>query len=200
MKRPILKDDRDLIGFFGKPGCGKTVGAQKAALEFERMIIIEHRKAGEYLGVPFWEFDQLVDHVATHDTFCVRWLGSVEDKNLEMVEHVFRLAFKKTKTAVLVEEAARVEFEGKYKDAVLYGRSPEQISGILNSQRPGMLDIDLRGNLSEVYAFCNTEPSAVDWFKPILGKRAAELPNLKPMEYLRWDFQSGQITEGRLEA
>lgn len=185
--------ERRVILSIGKSGFGKTYLARTLLVAEPRAIVVDQRD--EYQGVPFQNFDRLADYVSTHSRFTAVWKGG-----MDYTDAVFHLAFAVSNVLVVLEEADLLECEGWYREAVYRGRMPYRISILAVAQRPHLLSPDLRSQATGIYAFNNSEPSALQWLKVPFGNQAAQLPHLAPKHGLHFSIegQGPSVTPFRL--
>jgi len=174
--------DRKIILVIGLSGFGKTYLARSLVTHYKRVLVVEHRP--EYGGRAFYDFGALADALDTYQDagdFFVSWLGG-----MDYTPAIFHLAFRLRNVLVVLEEADLVPAVGYYYEAIYRGRHPSKISIMAIAQRPHMLDIALRSQATDVYAFNNHEPSALQWLSTFFDDRTAELATLPPKRGLHF--------------
>ena len=167
----------------GKSGFGKTYLARILLASEMRALIVDQRD--EYEGTPFYDFDQMADHVSVAPRFRAVWKGG-----MDFTDAIFHLAFALTNVTVVLEEADLVECEGWYREAIYRGRMPARISILAIAQRPHLLSPDLRSQATDIYAFNNSEPSALQWLKIPFGDDAEKFPHLPPKHGLHYSLDA----------
>lgn len=185
-----MEQPRRIDILVGVSGCGKTSLARTLLCEHERVIITDHR--GEYssFGPCFRDFDALADYCSSNERFVAVWQG-----DYEYIEPIATLALALRRVCLLLEETEVYPFSesGDYREAVLRGRYPAQVSFIALSQRPHLLPVDFRSQATAIYAFRNMEPSAIQWLTFTFGARAKELTTIPALEGLAWEWGEMEI-------
>lgn len=171
--------DPRVILEIGKRGFGKTRGTKLLIAGLPRVIVVDQR--GEYGGAPFTDFDAMADYAASRPSFLISWRGGQD-----LAPAVFHLAFCIKDVYVVLEECDLVPEEGHYYEAIYRGRNPYGIGIIGVSQRPQNIGPALRSQATDVYAYNNSEPSALQWMRPFFGERVGELPQLPKLHGLHY--------------
>lgn len=190
---PTLPRRIDLL--IGVSGCGKTCLARGLILDHDRVIIIDHRDEYSF-GHIYTDFERLALDAERESHFVKIWRGDPL-----YFEHICHLAFAVGRVCILIEEAERFEIEegSWYRQAILTGRMPAQISLIALTQRPQLLNPDLRSQASGVYAFRNSEPSALQWLKYYFGPATVELATLPPLHGRAWRWDAPEVIPFEVE-
>lgn len=168
----------------GVSGCGKTLLTRELILDHDRVIVIDHRD--EYgLGQVYDDFERMALELEKRERFVAVWRGDPA-----MVDHIFHLAFALRRVCVVLEEAADYDPAELpiFKKAILTGRMPAQISLVAVTQRPQLLHPDYRSQVTGVYAFRNSELSALQWLRPYFGPEIRDIEALPPLRGKSWQW------------
>lgn len=190
-----LKLPRRVEMVCGASGSGKLLLVKERCFHYRRVIIIDHRD--EYkLGKAFFDVKELARYVAARDYFIAVYKGP-----LSAFDRVFGIAYKKGQTCVVLEEGALYPMdEGTwFAECALRGRMPARVSIIDIIQRPQHASTDYRGQVTDVWAFRNTEEGARRWMRDYFGDRVDKLAAMPPGRALHWAWDREGIEEVNVE-
>lgn len=168
----------------GVQGSGKTLLANELVFDHDRIIIVDQRD--EYsVGQAFTDFEAMALEAEKRERFVFVWKGDPKHVN-----DIFHLAFALERICILLEEATLYPMEEHplLRKAVLFGRKPARISIIANTQRPQLLEPDYRSQVTHVWAFRNSELSALQWLRSYFGAQIQEIAELPPLRGKVWTW------------
>lgn len=168
----------------GVQGSGKTLLARELVFDHDRVIIVDQRDEYE-IGQAFTDFEAMALASEKLERFVFVWKGDPS-----RVNDIFHLAFALERVCVLLEEATLYPMEEHplLRKAVLFGRKPARISIIANTQRPQLLEPDYRSQVTGVWAFRNSEISALQWLRSYFGAQIQEIAELPPLRGKVWQW------------
>lgn len=194
----------------GKTQSGKTYLARQLLRPSTRLIALDlapdpdNSWSSDCVSVDSW--DEAVDQV-TRERFRIAYQG-IDDPidsltvacQLAMAEDVgrcvlvvdeLRLFFRRR--GVPPPEIVEDIFRLARVDRPDYGIAGF-VSPVLITQRPIDCPIDLRSQLTDIYAFQTTEPADVAWLSDVVGGRqeAQKVLALARRQYIHWDLTLGE--------
>lgn len=171
---------RSVILNVGKTGCGKTLlTIQKIVPRFNRVFILDPQQ--DYEGVlDFDNMDDMLNYVADRKVF------RVKTTICENLPDLCNLAWVKGDCALIIDEAALAippgPLDPAIKRAINLGRH-RRLTPVIISQRAADINIKIRAQFTELYAFWQTEPADIDWIERVSPEQNLNLNTLQIGEY-----------------
>lgn len=194
----MQKADIKLI--VGKTGSGKTVKCLNLIRETERIIIFDTQNKDYTDGVMFYDLSELRMFWLKVYRKRFRLIYRPLDPLIEFIE-ICHLAFTCGNLTLVAEELPSLcnvsWLSTEFRKIIFRGRD-RGIHFISLMQRPIGIHRDITSQASEIYIFNIDEPGDVKYFANRIGLRIEErIKQLKPYEYLHWQFDTKEITQGK---
>lgn len=188
--------DRGMAGVFGQAGSGKTTLLKELIRPLSRVILWDSK----YNEFGFTACNSIVEFAEYLETrmqpggfFKVSYRPQPWEYEafLEIVTAVGRAG----DVCCVVEEARRLpqHDESPALDNLLNEGRHEGVEMIFATLRPYQLELELRAQLTDVYAFFQTAKRDIDALREEMGDAAFAIPQLAPKyEYLHWNKFTGE--------
>lgn len=183
-----------VILIIGKPGRGKTHLAKSITSKANRLIAIDPLGEWGDVAIIGSDWDTVLD-MAAEPKF--RIAVEIEEPPNEILDTVSQIVRdEEVRNCWVVTDELSVYFRrgqipsDNIQGLVRFGRR-ENIDVILISQRAMDCPIDIRGMLTDVYAFQFHEPQDVQYLGDIIGDRqgAKKVMDLRGHQHYHWDLR-----------
>lgn len=183
----------------GKTGSGKSYGAARLFETCPRAFVVE-RGYSEFKAQTFQEYSEAIlylDKLGAFENKSVPFRVSYSPRISEY-DLMFQTALELGEMFLFLEEASRFNLAEcpNYDEVITQGRH-YGISIACMTTRAYKVPIDLRGQVTHLTSFQQTEPRDIDWMREQVGDLADEIPKLPgppqkpPFPYLIWDGLNG---------
>jgi len=187
--------DRGMAGVFGQAGSGKTTLLNELIRPLTRVIIWDTRYQ-EFPTIRFEDIQTFAEYLEQRmrpgGFFRVSYRPKPWEYEafLEIVASVGRAA----PVSCVIEEARRLPLhtESQALDLLLNEGRHEGVNMIFATLRPYQLEVELRAQLTDVYAFFQTAKRDIDALREEMGDAAFQIAQLPPKyHYLHWNKFTG---------
>jgi DNA helicase HerA-like ATPase len=183
---------REINLVFGKTGFGKSFLAKEILIQQFKRLLIACPTDEEYPNaVEFETIEEYWEHVSKHKIF------RVLNRNVFDLNALLAIGLELGNCCVCIEEAQRYmpvhsTLSDQMLKFILEGRH-RNMSGILISQRPSKVNIDIRSQWTRIFSFWQTEKADVDWLRGVTGFDLEKLESLRVGEYYEITPHSAEI-------
>lgn len=188
-----------VAGYFGARGRGKTtlVRAELARLNPRRLLIFDPMRqfSAEAEAVP--SLAVMLERVRSGRAWRLRYeadVGAPDPVMRARFDAFCSIAYSAGDLALVADELQLATQPSRpapwWRKCILLGRH-EGVQILATSQRPALVDINLRGNFTRLYSFCLVEPEDARRLAPVLGVDRAALLALPLYHYIGRDLGSG---------
>ena len=192
----------DVIGFFGRRGCGKSFLCKKVQSAFPRLFIFDslHEYEGENEIYNFDEFCEAVKQSIGKSSFTYIIRFDIETaKKSETFEQMIRLLYYRGSVTIVIEEIQNFctpHFIGHYlENAFLTGRHRD-LSILYTTQKPSTVNKKILSQSTKI--FCGGLQTRGDIFEVanFLGDVSKSISELKDRHFLFWEIgQAPKVIE-----
>lgn len=192
----------ELHAIIGASGSGKSIHVKTKLLKPapRRLLIWDFKREYSTWATPTEKISDVVRAVRNQKAFAVAFWPSMDTKQrAAQFDQFCRIAYAVKNCTLLVEELAFVTKAGWAPPAWMMmtctGRH-EGIRIIGTSQRPAQVDKNFLGNATVLHCGRLQDQNDVRVMSDLLFVPKAELVQLKPLEYLERDMQTGKNKRG----